>query len=99
MLFSIASAPVQTRDQDDRVVLEKCNVGVAEQAGLSTLDKGRLVEECLASGNVKNPVQRIRLLCMSEPQQLLDCKYSVSEWSSFSIQETLKAVEKYALWN
>lgn len=37
-----------------------------------------------------------RLLCTSELQQLLDSKYSVSEWSSLYIQEALKVVEKYA---
>lgn len=37
-----------------------------------------------------------RLLCTSELQQLLDNRYSVSEWSALYIQEVLKVVEKYA---
>lgn len=54
------------------------------------------MEECFASGSVKNPVQWIRLLCTSEIQQLLESRYSVSERSALNIQGALKVVEKYA---
>jgi len=97
-MSSIASATTTNPGSrlDRSVVPEKCGVGITEQAYRTWR---RLVEECLASGNVKNPVQWIRLLCTSEIQQLLESRYSVRVVSSqhsgsFESSRKMRIMEK-----